>query len=408
MGFSSMPSGINTVVAVACYGGWNVEDSIMLNKGAIDRGLFWATTYRTHSGVEKKRGSYHFEKIGIPPLDKRRRDANYSLLDKTGVIRKRYPSNSKEKGSSIYVQNGDVILGKILVHTSKTGKEELSDNSLVIKKGEEGFVDRIFVSNTPDGYKLVKIVIRRIRIPEIGDKFASRSAQKGTCGMIYNQEDMPWTKDGISPDIILNPHAFPSRMTSNQLMESVLGKSCCLEGTFGDSTPFTNSKKKNIAEQLCDRLGMNKFERTGREMLYNGFTGRPMGLCFIGTVYYQRLKHLVSDKVHARAQGPNATLTRQPLEGRSRDGGLRFGEMERDCIIAHGGSRFLRERLYDQSDPYIVKICNICGNFATSKTFCKACKTDEVSNVVLPYVSKLVFQELNAMTVKTLIKPKGI
>jgi DNA-directed RNA polymerase II subunit RPB2 len=335
MGFSDMPSGINTVVAIACYEGWNQEDSVLLNHGAVQRGLFWSTTYRTHSTEEKKRGSYTFEKIGNPPLDVRRGDANYSLLDKNGVVRLRHPvytdkNGKKVGGGAVYVEKGDVIIGKILIKSDKTGKEELSDNSLVIKKGEEGYIDRIFSSITPNGYQLVKVVIRKTRIPEVGDKFASRAAQKGTCGAVYAQEDMPWTRDGITPDIIMNPHALPSRMTINQLMESVLGKSCCIEGKLGDSTPFTESSV-NIAEKLCDRLGMNGYGRTGTEMLYSGITGKPMGKVFIGTVYYQRLKHLVDDKMHARAQGPNATLTRQPLEGRSRDGGLRFGEMERDC-----------------------------------------------------------------------------
>ena len=404
MGFDKMPSGINAVVAIACYKGYNQEDSVILNKGAIDRGLFWATTYRTHSEVEKKRGTYNFEHIGTPPLDKRRPDVNYSLLDEHGVVRSRhrvYTDENGEKtgGGSVYVQKGDVIIGKIIVKSNKSGSEELTDNSLVIKKGEEGYIDRVHVSTTPDGYKLVKVVIRKVRIPEVGDKFASRSAQKGTCGLVCAQENMPWTTDGITPDIIMNPHAMPSRMTINQLMESVLGKSACMDGKFGDATPFTSSSV-GIAETLCERLGMNKFEKSGKEMLYNGETGELLGQVFIGTVYYQRLKHLVDDKMHARAQGPNATLTRQPLEGRSRDGGLRFGEMERDCMISHGASRFLKERLCDQSDPYTATICNTCGNFSTSADYCKSCDTDCISRVNLPYVSKLVIQELNAMLIK--------
>ena len=206
-------------------------------------------------------------------------------------------------GGAVWVESGDVIIGKVLVHSNKSGIEEVSDSSLILKKGEDGYVDRIFVSTTPNGYKLIKVVIRTLRIPEVGDKFASRAAQKGTLGMVYRQEDMPWTESGIIPDIIMNPHAIPSRMTINQLMESVLGKSCCMEGKFGDSTPFTESSI-NIAETLCDKLGMNDFERTGSETLYNGMTGEIMGKVFIGPTYYQRLKHLVSDKIHARAYGP--------------------------------------------------------------------------------------------------------
>ena len=210
---------------------------------------------------------------------------------------------------------------------------------------------------------------------------------------------MPFTSQGITPDIIMNPHALPSRMTINQLMESVLGKSCAIEGTIGDATPFTSSSV-NIAEKLCKRLGMNNFNEQGTEMMYSGITGEPIGLVFIGPVYYQRLKHLVIDKMHARAYGPNATLTRQPLEGRSRDGGLRMGEMERDCTIAHGSSVFLKERLGDQSDPYTVTVCDICGNITSRPDECKFCGTDRVTDINLPYVSKLVIQELNSMMIK--------
>lgn len=410
MGFNDMPSGVNCIVAIACYTGFNQEDSVILNHSAIQRGLFWATTYRTHTEEEKKQG-YSADRISVPPLNKRRGDVNYGLLDENGIVRLRHPkwkdSNGKvHGGGAVYVQKGDVIIGKVSVHSDKSGNEDLSDCSLVIKKGEEGYVDRIFTSITPNGYKLVKVVIRKVRIPEIGDKFASRAAQKGTVGMVYSQENMPFTCEGITPDIIINPHCIPSRMTINQLMESVLGKSAVFEGKFGDATPFTSSSV-DIAEDLCDRLGMQGYNRCGNEVLYNGMTGEPMGSFFIGPVYYQRLKHLVSDKMHARATGPVTTLTRQPLEGRSRDGGLRFGEMERDCMIAHGASKFLQERLFEQSDKYSVTICRKCGNFATNTQECKACETDKVASVKLPYVSKLLIQELNAMMLKTEITAKN-
>ena len=337
MGFDDMPSGINVIVAVACYTGFNQEDSVILNQSAIDRGLFWATTYKNHSEEEKKFGTLGVNIIGNPPLDKCRRDVNYSLLDENGIIRKRHPiwtdENGKQHGGGpIYVENGDVIIGKMSIQTLKSGEEEITECSLVIKKGDEGYIDRVLISTTPNGYKLVKVVIRTLRVPEPGDKFASRAAQKGITGITYRQEDMPWTDGGITPDIIMNPHALPSRMTINQLMESVLGKVCAVKGEFGDSTAFTSSSI-GMAEEYCKQLGMLNFEETGKEMMYNGLTGERMGMVFIGPVYYQRLKHLVSDKIHARSTGPNATLTRQPLEGRSRDGGLRFGEMERDCQL---------------------------------------------------------------------------
>ena len=659
MGFNDMPSGLNCIVAIACYTGFNQEDSVILNYSAVQRGLFWATTYKTHSDEEKKQG-YNSEQICVPPTDRRKHDANYGLLDVNGIVRLRHPKWVDEKGKNrggdaLFVQKGDVIIGKISIQSDKSGNEVISDCSLVIGKGEEGYIDRIFSTITPNGYKLVKVVIRSLRIPEVGDKFASRAAQKGTVGMVYKQEDMPFTREGIVPDIIINPHCLaddheiltehgfmnwkeakqgydkgtlrmagydhqtgrlvyekptafilnetktqemiefthkiekvsllvtnnhdmfaeqtkplksnykkikaqellfsevfkftgkarfgfegnmksvpflellglntyekliaflelygylvgdnclrfgfdllstddwlkkrfeildlvstidytyensiftiinknwisvlspdytngkrlaqwvwdlpidltrsillgltcsrniiytssvkfrddvvrlylhcgyssyfeisqqlwkisytdndpilqscdnvkkvqytgltwcvtmphgfiitrrakrdsnnvvieasrpiitgqciPSRMTINQLIESVMGKSCTINGKYGDATPFTK-ESKNIAEEACKTLGMLGYESTGKEMLMNGMTGENMGMFFIGPVYYQRLKHLVSDKMHARATGPVTTLTRQPLEGRSRDGGQRFGEMERDC-----------------------------------------------------------------------------
>jgi DNA-directed RNA polymerase II subunit RPB2 len=781
MGFDDMPSGINAIVAIACYSGYNQEDSLIMNKSAVDRGLFSATSYRTHTEQEKKHGVYCFEVIGCPPLDKRKMDVNYGLLGDDGIVRKRFPN-----GRNVYVQKGDVIVGKSFVDSSKGVDSVTSDCSLTIKKGEEGFIDRIDITKTPDGYKMVKVVIRTDRKPEVGDKFASRAAQKGTClignslvtmangtskyikdikygesvwgykdsglvtemcsktaymglkntvcvkllsgtelictsdhrimttdgwkeagrldnsdavlgnlntphdiacesendwilnmsyvdngtthelniqmnedrlkalafarvlgyiignikrpgsnrmcldipfkheadcnsfsrdvimvcgeqpqtyegdiqyicriptklyrfvnsvsgvrldyqldkhttiipvfldnapvsiirefiaglagscgdvscygiceihkwnihklllkcgvgniisyentlmsrvergvrilkshefmnrigfrydienqcrlcatvscpdsmtqtkwlekigaiewfdhfpsdkipcysipvqsvqngnkehvyditipgissfiangivvhncGMMYSQEDMPWTSDGIVPDIIINPHCIPSRMTINQLMESVLGKTCLLTGKFGDATPFSNESSVGIASKICKDLQMENMNGHGMEVLYNGFTGTNMGSYFIGPVYYQRLKHLVSEKLHARSTGPVTTLTRQPLEGRSRDGGLRVGEMERDAMIAHGTSSFLNERLCECSDPYQIPVCESCGGIPSSSTDCNICGNDTVSSTGIPYISKLVLQELNSMCIKTNIK----
>ena len=218
MGFNEMPSGINCVVAIACYTGFNQEDSIIINKSAIDRGLFHSTTYRTHTEEEKKYGSYSFDKICIPPLDKRRKDINYSLLDENGIVKIKHSfytdKNGKKKyrGKSVYVEKGDVIIAKTIVQTNKTNEQEFTDNSLVIKKGEAGFIERIYISTTPNGYKLVKIVIRSVRIPEVGDKFASRAAQKGTCGMIFSVKKICLLLHLVlSPDIIINPHCIPSQ-----------------------------------------------------------------------------------------------------------------------------------------------------------------------------------------------------
>ena len=412
MGFNKMPSGINAIVAIMSYTGYNQEDSVILNQSAIDRGLFSVTSFRTVSDVEKNGSMYTFETICIPPQSSskikigesgyfKRKNANFKFLDEKGVV--------KERTS---VKAGDVIIGKILTKCSKTGEESKTDCSVVVKHGEDGIVDRVNITITPNGYKMVKIVIRNQRIPEVGDKFASRAAQKGTVGAVYRQEDMPFNSDGICPDIIINPHAIPSRMTVNQLMECVLGKACSIKGTYGDATPFSSSSTDNAAERICELLasvGMESdkaYNRTGWEQMYNGFTGELVkAKVFMGPTYYQRLKHMVSDKMHSRAHGHVTTLTRQPLEGRSRDGGLRFGEMERDCMIAHGASRFLKERLFDCSDPYQIMVCNQCG-MMTARDECLACKQDNVSIVNFPYASKLLVQELQAMGIKVAIIPK--
>lgn len=425
MGFNDMPSGINAIVAIMSYTGFNQEDSVILNQSAIDRGLFNVTSYRTLSESEKKGGAYSFETIKVPPPSTidikqsapgyfRRKNGNYSLLDENGVIRVRSDGN---KGQSIHVKKGDVIIGKVMTKTSKSGDETYTDCSLIIKNGEEGIVDRVIQSITPQGYKMVKVVIRLERTPEVGDKFASRAAQKGTCGATYRQEDMPFNSEGICPDIIINPHCIPSRMTVNQLLETVLGKACVIKGEYGDSTPFTSSSTNGAADRICDLLakagmenaskGGKAYERTGWETLYNGMTGEPVkAKIFMGPTYYQRLKHMVSDKMHARANGHVTTLTRQPLEGRSRDGGLRFGEMERDCIIAHGASRFLKESLFDRSDAYQIIVCNKCGMITSSQEECIACAKDKVTTCNIPYAAKLLVQELMTMGVKVVIKPK--
>lgn len=413
MGFNDMPSGINAIVAVMTYTGFNQEDSVIMNQSAIERGLFSVTSYRTISDSETKGGMYTFETIGVPPESSfgikpdqpgyfRRKNGNFSLLDHRGVVRK-----------GITVKKGDFIIGKILTKTSKSGEETKSDCSICIKQGEEGIIDMVDVTTTPNGYKMVKVRVRQQRIPEIGDKFASRAAQKGTCGAVYRQEDMPFNKDGIVPDIIINPHCIPSRMTVNQLMECVLGKACAIGGTYGDATPFTSNSTNNAAERICDMLakvGMeqeNPYDRTGWETLYNGMTGEPVkAKVFMGPTYYQRLKHMVADKMHSRAHGHVTTLTRQPLEGRSRDGGLRFGEMERDCMIAHGASRFLKERLFDCSDPYQIIVCDHCGMITASQYECLACRKDNVTKCNFPYAAKLLTQELMAMGIKITIKPK--
>lgn len=391
-GLDSMPSGINAVVAIACYTGFNQEDSVIINQSAIDRGLFVSTSYKTVTYEERRIDSTTYEVVGMPKT-LARHGKWYALLDAAGLVT-----------AGARVSKGHVLVAKSTVVNSRDGVPAVRDTSISAAHDQEGVVHRVVCTTTGEGYKLVKIVIRQEKVPEIGDKFASRSAQKGTLGMTFRAEDMPFTADGIVPDIIINPNAIPSRMTIAQLLECVLGKADTLAGTCSDATAFSDNSV-DIAAAVCDRLEARGFDRDGCESMYNGTTGELIrARIFIGPTYYQRLKHLVSDKVHARASGDVQILTNQPLEGRSRGGGLRLGEMERDALIAHGTSGFLRERLYTMSDPYEVHVCGSCGSVAAGNLRCRLCNTDAVGRVQIPYATRLLFTELEAMSVRVAIK----
>jgi DNA-directed RNA polymerase II subunit RPB2 len=272
--------------------------------------------------VQKKLGTHTEVKIGLCPAEVRRRDVNYSLLDEEGAVRPRID------GQSVYVQKGDVIIGKYLKKADKEGNEEISDCSLVVKHGEEGYIDRVYKSVTPDGWDMVRVVIRTTRFPRAGDKVAARSGQKGTIGIVLRQEDMPFTRDGIIPDLILNPLALPSRMTVNQILESALGKICVTTGENGDATAY--AVEEDYAQKIHNRLKDLGFDEWGNEHMMCGFTGEMLETkVFIGPTYYQRLKHLVDDKIHARARGKVTKLYRQAPDGRGVGGGLRLGEINR-------------------------------------------------------------------------------
>jgi DNA-directed RNA polymerase II subunit RPB2 len=309
MGMNELPTGINAIVAIASYTGLNQEDSIIINKSAIERGMFSSIVYRCYTEEERKRTNCSEEKIQFPPYNVMKKDANYEYLDLDGIIKTRH------FGNGVYVRRGDVLVGKIIIKNYKNSKDKIEDASLIVKSGEEGFVHKVHVTTNALGYKMIKVVIRSHRIPEIGDKFCSRNAQKSTCGAIYNQEDMPFTKDGMVPDLIINPHCLISRMTISQVLESVLAKSCSLKACFGDATPFQTG---NVEQEIAARLESCHFQKYGKEQMYNGFTGEPIeASIFIGPVYYQRLQHMVADKCHCLT-GDHDVLTSKGWKSISR------------------------------------------------------------------------------------------
>lgn len=391
VGMHEMPAGINCVVAICTHGGWNAEDSILINKSAIERGLFCSATYHTYTFEDKTFKNESCKKICIPPRAIQKPEWNYYHLDSNGLVRK-----------GAVVQRNDVVVGQIyqsVEYINGERVEHISDCSELSE--EEGIIDKVESINTPNGNRLIKIIIRQVRIPEIGDKFANMAAQKGTCALIINSEDMPFTSEGIVPDIMMNSHALPSRMTISMLLEMVLGKICLLEGRLGDATSFSESSI-NISQKLEDTLSKHGYERHGWEDMYDGYTGKPLrSQIFIGMSYYQKLKHMVTDKIHARSYGNVTSLTRQPLAGRSRDGGLRLGEMERDCMLAHGSVQFLKEKLFDLSDAFDVLICNDCGVISNHKDECHICRNNELIRTNIPYAAKLLFQMLNGCLIRT-------
>ena len=391
-----IPAGTPVVVAIMTHSGYNQEDSLLFNQGSIDRGLFQATIYHTEKDEDKKiNGDEEIRCKPDPSKTKGMKYGNYNKITDKGII----PENT-------LLENNDVIISKVVPI-----KENRNDHTKIIKyedlsrtyrTNEESYIDKNFIDRNGDGYSFCKVRVRTVRRPVIGDKFSSRHGQKGTIGNIIPECDMPFTAAGLKPDIIINPHAIPSRMTIGQLKETLLGKVLVELGLFGDGTSFGDLSIETIRKELI-KVG---YESDGNELLYNGLTGQQIETSiFVGPVFYQRLKHMVRDKQHSRSIGPMVNLTRQPAEGRSRDGGLRFGEMERDCMVSHGASRFTRGRLYDASDKYKVNVCKRCGMIAAYNDkikihICKTCDNRVDFNYVeIPYSCKLLFQELQTMNI---------
>jgi intein/homing endonuclease len=394
---NKIPSGTQVIVAIMTHTGYNQEDSLLINQGSIDRGMSLVTVYHTEKDEDKQKINGDEEIRCKPDATKTKsmKMGNYNKVNSKGVI----PENT-------LVENRDIIISKVTPikenRNDHTKVIKYEDQSKLHKTTEECYIDKNYIDRNGEGYNFAKVRIRTVRKPVIGDKFSSRHGQKGTVGNIIPECDMPFTANGVRPDIIINPHAIPSRMTIGQLKETVLGKVLVELGLFGDGTSFGEFDIKDICKELI-KLG---YESNGDELMYNGLTGEQHECSmFIGPVFYQRLKHMVNDKAHSRSIGPMVNLTRQPAEGRSRDGGLRFGEMEKDAMVSHGAARFTRGRMYDASDKYSAFVCKKCGLIASYNDrmhihHCKTCDNRvDFAYVEIPYACKLLFQELNTMNI---------
>ena len=412
------PYGINAIVAIMSYTGYNVEDAILINEGSVARGLFRTTymsMYESREESSKVAGSTsnsHFANIMDKTVAGIKPGYDYSQLDKWGLIKENTALDDKT-----------VVIGKVT--TSTDNATSYSDASTMPKKGQLGFVDKSFLTEGEEGFRIAKIRVREERLPAIGDKMASRAGQKGTIGLIIPEADMPFNAEGIRPDLIINPHAIPSRMTIGQLVEMLFGKACAAYGGFGDCTAF--AVKGSNTELYGNMLLKQGFNGTGNELLYNGMSGEQLQAdIFIGPTYYMRLKHMVKDKINYRARGPQTMLTRQPVSGRANDGGLRIGEMERDAILAHGAAAFLNDSYMIRGDEYYMAVCNKTGGIAiynsSSNLFLSPLadgpikftgtmdgkmNIDNISRfgrsfsiVRIPYSLKLLIQELQVMNVQ--------
>ena len=411
------PYGENAIVAIMSYSGYNVEDALIFNESSIKRGLFSTTYFNNYiskessTDVDDSTSDSHFCDVQNTNVNRLLPGYDYGYLDENGIIRE-----------NTIIDDKKIIIGKCLLMEETPGK--FIDSSTKPKKGQKGVVDKAFITTGEEGYRIAKVRVRENRVPQIGDKFCSRAGQKGTVGIILREEDMPFTSNGIRPDIIVNPHAIPSRMTIGHLIETLVGKACIMQGGFGDCTAFVNKGPQH--KEFGELLVKNGYNSTGNELLYNGMTGEQLEMeIFFGPNYYLRLKHMVKDKINYRSRGPRTALTRQPVHGRAKDGGLRVGEMDRDALIAHGMSRFLQESMLERSDDFFMAVCNKTGVIAIynesqnlflspladgpitfSGTLDDTLNIENISKfgkdfsiVRVPYTFKLLLQELKTMNV---------
>jgi DNA-directed RNA polymerase subunit B' len=394
--YDKHPAGQNLVVAIMSYKGYNMEDAILLNKGSIDRGLGRSTYYRPSVAEELRYAGGLIDEISIPDKDVKgyKSERDYRYLEPDGII---YPEAN--------IDEGDVLIGKTSPPRFLSSLEEYDlaastrrESSVAVRHGEKGTVDFILITENEEGNKLVQVRVRDQRIPEIGDKFTSRHGQKGVVGLILPQSDMPFSASGIIPDLIFSPHGIPSRMTISHLIELVGGKVGALSSRYINGTTFDAEPEEKLRKELLS-LG---FRENGVETFYNGETGEQFeAKVYSGNMYYLKLKHMVANKLHSRARGPIQLLTRQPTEGRAKEGGLRLGEMEKDTFVAHGASLLLKERF--DSDKTVVPVCENCGIIAVrnefkDKNYCPICGDNvKISMIEISYAFKLMLDEFKSL-----------
>ena len=396
--YDKHPSGQNVVIAIMSYEGYNMSDAIIVNKGSVDRGFGRSTFFKPFSSEEKRYQGGLMDEFTIPDKEVKgyRAEKDYKFLEDDGVI---------YEGAKIKAD--DVLVGKVSPPRFLGEFEEFSiaanvkrESSVALKHGEKGVVDSVLLTENEEGNRLVQVRLREQRIPEVGDKFASRHGQKGVISYIVKTEDMPFTVSGIVPDILFSPFGIPSRMTISHLIEIIAGKVSALSGEFVDGTAFDVTPESDLKENLL-KMG---FKDDGTELMYNGITGKVYpARIYIGNIYYLKLKHMVANKLHARASGKIQLLTRQPIEGRLQGGGLRIGEMEKDCFVAHGAAMVLKERF--DSDKTVIYVCEECGMWAVydnykDKESCPKCGSKvKISSIEVSYAFKLLIDELKALCV---------